>query len=1857
MQAVSPEPRKAAIRYRATTCALWCAVAAAGAQANPDFNVTVNTGLTPPNANTVYPAEPTSLRITLSNNSVTTALNNVAYSGVLPDSGLARLLVNGASSINGDSSCLGGTLSTAVGAAGIQLSGLTVPARIDGVAGSGECYLDIPVQAQSQNGVSTSLSMMVGAGEVSYNNSGDTGSNGTGGSQAITVRGTALPRMSKSFSPNNTVVLGGDSRTLSIDITNPDAHVQLTGVGLVDIFPVAGAGGAVIEPTGTPASGSCVDGGAMVSLTQGAAAQVVVSGATVPPNGSCTVNVEVRGRHTNGDYELSSTNTIDNVSFSSNEGLVPASDASASVRVRSPLSVQKSFNPSVLASNTQGQFSITLTNLSDVALPIANMTDDPIGTPGSGNLSIATSGDIVNSCNGSANLESGGEGFSVGGFSIPANGNCTITVTYTGRNTDPDSPMVFTNQLNEGAVQVTGQPGIVSQPASSTLIVADRLRVLKSRSPSRATPGEPVRYEITVQNFSDDPLLNNTLTDSFQNGSTLLLGSGFEMTLTPAACGVLDVSAAAQGDSSITLTVPLLPGRTGPSSPGQCTVGMWVMIDPEASTDTSNVINPGEACLSGGSICNRVGSNLVTTQLLQPVEFIKTFDGQPSVSKREGTTTRLRLELRNHAPFAVNDLSLSDTLPNAGPLQLLRIASPANLSNSCGGTVTAVAGSTSIALNGGTAPARDNGNPGVCALEIDVVGPAGVYANTGQATGTRPNADGSSSPIAPIASPLSDTATVTYNSTLSASKDFVPDSVGPNGRATVNIVFENLDSNTPLTGISAVDPLPAGMVIANPAQAYTTCAGAPTVTATTGASQASISGATLAPGASCALVFDVSVEGSSDWVNRIPPGNITADGGIVNTSAVIDTLSYEGPTVPLISKSISPGTIVPGESSTLTINVTNGAKALTGVSLSDWFTIDGTAAGENNQMLIAPDPQAITDCPGAVVVAQPNSNNIRLAGASLAAGSACQVQVQVTSTSVGTITNRIPMNSIVSDQGATNSTTFAESTLSTTRAFGVSKYFTPAVVSPDQSSRLRIEFFNGGSSAVTGFEVTDTYPAGLENAADPNPITNCGGAATVSMPNSASVKITGGSIAAANSSSAASCFVEVSVVSDTVGTYVNEIPAQAVTVNGTPLKHPPVTGTLQVRDRIIVNKAIDDFTLDSGDPNGFATGNAARLPGVVAPLTIRLENPNTIALTQVSFTDLMPDGLSLAVTPNVSTSCADGVVDGASSGRELTLTGASLAAAGDPGSVCTVTADVFSNVPGIYTNEIPEGDVTSFEGVSNNPATQAQLVVSKPPAVAKTFDPPVIAPGSSSLLTLILGNDNEVAATLTADLIDSLPASPGFMVVASPANIATSCPGGTGIVTAVEGADQVVIDSGSVVPPGGCIVTVNVSASEPGDYLNNIPVAALKTTLGPNEEAAEAPLKVSTLGYISGKVFLDTQTVPDGQFIPGKSAPIASNSVELRSGGSCSGSVLATVATDAQGNYLFAELSAGTYSVCQPNQPAGTLNSIATAGTIKSIAGSAGTPGAAANASVTSSQVTGIELGNNGNADEVSGSPDNNFSEVEPASVAGYVYFDANNNGLREPGETGIGGVTVKLGGAAAMTTTTGEDGSYRFDGLIPGNYNVVETQPGGWTDGKDTRGTVDGVPVGDDSANDEITAIILGSGDAGIEYNFGEIAPSSLFLTADAVCLQDAAYVNYSMNGFDTAAAPTVTVRWITPAGRVVEQLENQPGSGQLLWPGTSLGTDGVGNGWPGWAFVNDQWVAVEDDRRPELTLELSFNPAGSIALRYPKTTSQCATQPRSTSRVEHVPATPVWMLLLTTMMMLCLVAVFRGRLAGVDR
>lgn len=258
-------------------------------------------------------------------------------------------------------------------------------------------------------------------------------------------------------------------------------------------------------------------------------------------------------------------------------------------------------------------------------------------------------------------------------------------------------------------------------------------------------------------------------------------------------------------------------------------------------------------------------------------------------------------------------------------------------------------------------------------------------------------------------------------------------------------------------------------------------------------------------------------------------------------------------------------------------------------------------------------------------------------------------------------------------------------------------------------------------------------------------------------------------------------------------------------------------------------------------------------------------------------------------------------------------------------------------------------------------------------------------------------------------------------------------------------------------------------------------------------------MPVSIQGYVS-------QTDRDGNCLkPGDAnyKGIQGVTIELYNS---RGQLVTTTQTKSDGTFEFTGLFPGSYSIKQI-QPAGYLDGGDHVGTVN------GVGQGVVSANDTISQINlmsgqaGIQYG---------------FCENLPASVAGRVFHDRNDNGVIDSGEEGIAGVTIRLlhadgtpvmidngGTQTVLVAITDANGHYKFENLRAGEYQIQQIQPTGWVDGKDSVGTLGGT-----TSNDLFTKITIKNGDAGVRYDFGEFKLSSIsgyvHVNSDGNCTPD---------------------------------------------------------------------------------------------------------------------------------------------------
>ncbi|HEX2544000.1 MAG TPA: VCBS domain-containing protein, partial [Ramlibacter sp.] len=172
------------------------------------------------------------------------------------------------------------------------------------------------------------------------------------------------------------------------------------------------------------------------------------------------------------------------------------------------------------------------------------------------------------------------------------------------------------------------------------------------------------------------------------------------------------------------------------------------------------------------------------------------------------------------------------------------------------------------------------------------------------------------------------------------------------------------------------------------------------------------------------------------------------------------------------------------------------------------------------------------------------------------------------------------------------------------------------------------------------------------------------------------------------------------------------------------------------------------------------------------------------------------------------------------------------------------------------------------------------------------------------------------------------------------------------------------------------------------------------------------------------------------------------------------------------------------------------------------------------------------------------------------SKLSGHVYVDAGNDGMRNA-EPGIAGTVITLAGVddlgrtVTATTSTDASGYYEFANLRAGRYDLRETQPHDYLDGRDTAGSSGGTVEAD-----AITGIALGAGVHGQENNFGELPRSG--------SIGDQVFLDSNDNGLRDAGelgASGVMVKLLDAAGAVLSRVATDA-SGRYLFDGLGAGS-----------------------------------------------------------------------------------------------
>lgn len=585
----------------------------------------------------------------------------------------------------------------------------------------------------------------------------------------------------------------------------------------------------------------------------------------------------------------------------------------------------------------------------------------------------------------------------------------------------------------------------------------------------------------------------------------------------------------------------------------------------------------------------------------------------------------------------------------------LTVASPTDLTNSCGGTATATAGSGSVSLADGTVATNS-----ACTVTVNV---------TSSFTGDYPDSTGAVTSDAGTGNSASATLFVANPPTIS--DQFIPSTVTSGDTSLLSFTVENPNSDsTPpnndvtLTGISFTDDLPAGLVVANPNDASNSCDG--TLTATPGASAISLTGGTLSPAVGsdesggCFISVEVLATTPSTFNNTTGPisANESGQGSTSNTATLTATRT---PAVepPTLAESAATSPIALGGSTELTFTVANpnSGTAFSNAGFSDPLPAGLAVANPNGV-----GGSCLSD--GGVVSALPGSASVSLFGVSLPANSSCSLFVTVMGTAGGSQQNTTGPVTGQYDPGSGEEPATAEggsasATVIVVPPPTVSAAFGAKSVTVGGTTPLTVTITNPAVDPVAevGVAFTDQLGNGIK-IASPGGLSgdSCGGA--VGAPAGAnSFSLSGGTIPAHSS-----CKVTVNVVGVAEGVDQNTIDAVQSDNGGT---GPGTSSAVFVGSPPSLSAA-------------FARGRIVR--GKATKLRFTIHNPNgSDRLTGLGFTVQLPRGLVVATQSLGLSRCGGGKLTARKGGRTIDFSGGQLGA----GASCTFGVSVRGTRSGV----------------------------------------------------------------------------------------------------------------------------------------------------------------------------------------------------------------------------------------------------------------------------------------------------------------------------------------------------------------------------------------------------------------------------------------------------------------------------------------------------------------------------------------------------------------------------------------------
>ena len=772
------------------------------------------------------------------------------YTGVaITDSLPANLTIDAAPITN---TC-GFTANHLIGDTQIDVSGGTIPASLTPPTPN-TCVLTIPVRASVAS--SGSRTNTIPANTLTAN---QPVTNYLPATANLTIQQALYG--AKAYSP--TFINAGGTSQVTITLHNR-ASIPLTGVTFTDTLPAG------LTVSGTPAPAQC--SGTVTSTVN----SVTLAGGTIPANGNCTIVFDVTSAVA-GVYDnavaantISTDQGVGHALFSTNPDLTVIDPSNLP-----PVRIVKTFDTNPISPGQYSRLRIRIYAPVDTSISAIDITDTlPTGLiiasppapapsescPG-GTLTAVAGSDTIHYSNTTANV-------------LAAGANCSVYVSVTSM-----TPGLYTNTIPVNAI-TTNEGRTNTDPTTANIRVTS-LNVSKAFYPTRVQAGGRSVMTITLENTTDSRLTNVSLLDnlpgSAQNGIRVAAPSNASTT-----CGSGTVTAN-PGSNQVILSNGIVPAQVG-NVPGVCTITVDVVGNdnsPNTPSQHTNNIPTGNVSATventGVTIQPRTNASAILYIENMSIGIVKGFN---PVLVYGGAYSVMSVQLINpNVNTALTGIAFTDNMDPG-----MHLTDPVVFNTgTCGGVLSGNPGDSAFSFSGGVLPPNST-----CTLTVRVV--MSVNANR---TNTIPA--GVVTTFNGVTNPDPTAASLTNLPGVSVTKGFNPSSVSINQPSTLTITIKNT-STIPVVNMGLTDSLPGtlpdGLEVANPANETNTCGG--TLTANPGDQNITLTGGGLAgvgnPGDTCVITVQVLSTRPGSYLNIIPGGAITSDGGITNNDSTEDTL-------------------------------------------------------------------------------------------------------------------------------------------------------------------------------------------------------------------------------------------------------------------------------------------------------------------------------------------------------------------------------------------------------------------------------------------------------------------------------------------------------------------------------------------------------------------------------------------------------------------------------------------------------------------------------------------------------------------------------------------------------------------------------------------------------------------------------------------------------------------------------------------------------------------------------------------------------------------------------------------------------